>query len=254
MISGNLKLIGMSSFPKKENELYAPLKKYLESQAYEVKGEIRSCDVVALRGQEAPLIFELKLRLNLELLLQGVDRLSLSEQVYLVFPLNAGKERSLFEKKKATWLALCRRVGLGLIGIHYSKSTEKADREPLVEVYCDPTPYKPRQDKKGRARLLREFQKRRGDTKAGGSAAGQLMTAYRQDALLIAGSLLGAPLSPKSIRLLTGVDSASAILQRDVYGWFKRVERGIYELSDLGRATAEDTRSTWEAWLLQSAE
>ena len=80
------------------------------------------------------------------------------------------------------------------------------------------------------------------------------MTAYRQDALLIAGSLLGAPLSPKSIRLLTGVDSASAILQRDVYGWFKRVERGIYELSDLGRATAEDTRSTWEAWLLQSAE
>ena len=49
----------------KESDLYPPLKQFLESQNYEVKGEVQDCDVLAVRGEEAPVIVELKLSLNL---------------------------------------------------------------------------------------------------------------------------------------------------------------------------------------------
>ena len=45
----------------KESDLYLPLKQFLESQNYEVKGEVQDCDVLALRDDEAPVIVELKL-------------------------------------------------------------------------------------------------------------------------------------------------------------------------------------------------
>ena len=45
----------------KEADLYLPLKRFLESQGYEVKGEVQDCDVLAVRGTEALVVVELKL-------------------------------------------------------------------------------------------------------------------------------------------------------------------------------------------------
>src|SRR5579862_1482529 len=69
-----------------EDALYRPVKNFLERLGYEVKGEVRGCDLVARRGAEPPVIVELKLRFNLALVLQGIDRLALSERVYLAVP------------------------------------------------------------------------------------------------------------------------------------------------------------------------
>jgi len=69
-----------------EATLYAPVKEFLESRGYEVKGEVRGCDLVAWRGGEPPIIVELKLRFSLALVLQGIDRLPLTERVYLAVP------------------------------------------------------------------------------------------------------------------------------------------------------------------------
>ena len=44
----------------KETELYLPIKRLLEAQGFEVKSEVKSCDVMAVRGSEAPVIVELK--------------------------------------------------------------------------------------------------------------------------------------------------------------------------------------------------
>ncbi|RWE34036.1 MAG: hypothetical protein EOS77_10565, partial [Mesorhizobium sp.] len=57
-----------------ETSLYAPVKRFLESLDFTVKGEIGGCDVVGLRGGEPPVVVicELKLQFNLELVLQGV--------------------------------------------------------------------------------------------------------------------------------------------------------------------------------------
>ena len=73
-----------------EVELYGPIKGFLEAQGYAVKGEIGPCDIVAVRGDEGPVVVELKESLNLALLLQGVDRLSVSDTVYVAFRIGKG--------------------------------------------------------------------------------------------------------------------------------------------------------------------
>src|SRR5260370_3499147 len=69
-----------------EASLYAPVKRFLERLGYEVKGEVRGCDLVARRGDEPPVIVELKLRFNLALVLPRIDRLAVSERVYVAVP------------------------------------------------------------------------------------------------------------------------------------------------------------------------
>lgn len=60
------------------------------------------------------------------------------------------------------------------------------------------------------------------------------MTAYRQDCIACAAALLAGPQSPKQLKVL--VTRAPAILRDNVYGWFVRESRGIYGLTELGRA------------------
>jgi hypothetical protein len=66
------------------------------------------------------------------------------------------------------------------------------------------------------------------------------MTAYRQEALRCA-ALLAAngPLSPRAMRAAADVPNAGRILRRDVYGWFERKDRGVYDLSPQGRLGVE---------------
>ena len=75
-----------SSNASVEAALYPLVKAFLERQGYVVRGEVRGCDLVARRGDEAPVIVELKMRFTLPLLLQGIDRLALSPLVYLAVP------------------------------------------------------------------------------------------------------------------------------------------------------------------------
>ena len=107
-----------------ESDLYLPLKQYLESQNYEVKGEICDCDIVAVREDEPPVVIELKLILNLDVLLQGVDRLSLSSVIYIGIPHDAKS----FKKKRKLALKLLKMLGFGLILIDISKNKVESAR------------------------------------------------------------------------------------------------------------------------------
>jgi hypothetical protein len=95
-----------------------------------VRGEVRGCDLVARRGDEAPIIVELKLRFTLPLLLQGIDRLALSPLVYLAVPRPMARTRGVRPDAKPV-RKLCRRLGLGLILI---------GGRGAVEVIEDPIP------------------------------------------------------------------------------------------------------------------
>src|SRR5262245_49369018 len=90
-----------------ESDLYAPVKALLEGQGYDVKGEGRGCDVVAVRGDEPPVIVELKRAFGMGLVLQGVNRLALSDSVYLAV---GAWPKNMRDVKK-----LCRRLGFGLM-------------------------------------------------------------------------------------------------------------------------------------------
>lgn len=204
-----------------ETDLYLPVKRHLEAQGYQVKAEVRGCDVMAVRGSEAPVIVELKMGLTLALLYQAMERLSITEHVYIAV---ARPKRGV----GASALKLCRRLGLGLIVVTTAGS---------LEVLADPLPYAPRVNTKKRGLLLKEFNARSGDPNTGGSTRKPLMTAYRQDALKCASHLstLG-PARIRDVRAATSVDRAAGIFRDNVYGWFEKAERGIYGLSAEGRA------------------
>ncbi len=214
-----------------EAELYEPIKRFLETQGYSVKGEIGPCDVVAIRDDEAPLIVELKERLSLALILQAVDRLSLSDTVYVAFRVGKGRSGSWRSRKKQV-LSLLRRLGLGLLTV--------STRGNVVPV-LDPAGYRPRRNTRRRRRLLREFAERVGDPEAGGSASKQRLTAYRQDALRCARELAAeGQLKLSALRDRTGVERAGNILRDNHYGWFERVRLGHYCLSPRGHREVGD--------------
>ncbi|MGH6854272.1 MAG: DUF2161 domain-containing phosphodiesterase [Aestuariivirga sp.] len=204
----------------KEIDLYLPVKRFLEAQGYEVKAEVHGCDVTAVRGDETPVIVELKMGFSLQLLLQGIDRQMVTDAVYLAV---AEPKRSL----RTDLVRLCRRLGLGLIVV----------RGDSVEAVADPAPYTPRRNAKRKALLLKEFARRVGDPNSGGSTRQPLMTAYRQDALRCARCIADhGPSKVAHIRKTTRVDRSGTILLSDVYGWFQRETRGIYGLSAKGQA------------------
>ena len=79
-----------------ETLLYRPVKAFLEGLGFVVKGEVGRCDLLALRGDDPPVVVigELKLTFNLELVLQGVDRASAWDEVWLATRLSSrGKGR-----------------------------------------------------------------------------------------------------------------------------------------------------------------
>lgn len=208
----------------KETDLYPPIKAFLEGQGYEVKGEVGAADVVAKRRDEAPVIVELKVGFSLSLFHQGVERQALSDWVYIAVPRGSGQRWSRALKDN---MRLCRRLGLGLLTVRL--------KDGFVEPHLDPGPYAPRLSKPKQQRLLREFARRVGDPNAGGATRARLITAYRQDALRCAvflsqeGASKGA-----AVKAATGVDRATALMAADHYGWFERVEKGIYQLTSKG--------------------
>ncbi|SEQ91821.1 hypothetical protein SAMN05216548_10915 [Faunimonas pinastri] len=210
-----------------ETSLYPPVKRFLEKLGFEVKGEIGGCDVLALRDGETPVVVvcELKLSFNMELVLQGVDRAAASDEVWLAARMSArGKGR----ESDARFRNLCRRLGFGLLGV---TSTGQ------VEVLLSPAALMPRRDPKRRSRLVDEHRRRRGDPMAGGGTKAPVMTAYRQQALSCAALLATGPKRPRDLKAAApdAAPDAAKILLRNVYGWFARVERGLYDLTDPGR-------------------
>ncbi|OAB46008.1 DUF2161 domain-containing phosphodiesterase [Paenibacillus glacialis] len=229
-----------------ETELYEPLKHFFEEQGYVIKGEVRHCDLVGVKeGQSEPLIVEMKKTFNLSLLLQGMERLKMSSNVYLAVERSRAK-RGAVNQRWGELSALCRRLGLGLITITFYKT-----KKPFVEILTQPTdPLKPQvKNKRRRSKLVDEFRERSGDYNIGGSNRAKLVTAYKEKALRIALPLRNAEasgISPVSLRSVTGVGNASSILQHNYYGWFERVSRGRYILTPLGIAALEQYQHVLE--------
>lgn len=208
-----------------ETDLYAPIKILLEAQGYEVKGEVGSADIVAVRKNEEPLIVEMKSGFSLTLFHQAIDRQRITDAVYVAVPRGSGKAFGASLRKN---IRLCRRLGLGLMTVRM--------KDGHAEVPLDPAPYKPRKAQRQKARLLREFAKLAGDPNTGGSTKKGLVTAYRQDALRCLNCLNEyGPTKAAIVAERSGVANARRLMADNHYGWFDRVETGIYTLSPNGR-------------------
>jgi len=167
-------------------------------------------------------IGETKLTFSFELVLQGVDRAGVGDEVWLAASLSrSGKGR----ESDPRFRALCRRLGFGLLGVAANGD---------VHVLLSPLAAAPRRDAKRRSRIVEEHRRRRGDPTAGGGSRRPIMTAYRQQALICAAALAAGPLRPRDLR--ARAPDAAKILLGNVYGWFDRPGRGLYALNEAGRA------------------
>jgi hypothetical protein len=127
---------------------------------------------------------------------------------------------------------LCRLLGFGLLAVSPAR-----DR---VDVLIEPGPYQPRRDQRRRVRLLTEHARRRGDPSIGGTTRQPIMTAYRQQALACAATLSAGPARPRDLR--NAAPEAARILSRNVYGWFRRARRGVYQLTETGEIALRQWR------------
>ncbi|WP_208153987.1 DUF2161 family putative PD-(D/E)XK-type phosphodiesterase (plasmid) [Sinorhizobium medicae] len=221
-----------------ETSLYLPVKGFLEKAGYLVKGEVGGCDLVGLSDEDPPVVVicELKLSFNLELILQAIDRATISDEVWIAARMSVkGKGRESDKRYRD----LCRRLGIGMLGI--------SDTGEVSVIVGSVSPM-PRNNPKRRSRLIREHQKRRGDPALGGSTRAPVMTAYRQQALACAAALEAGPLRVRDLRM--GMPEAGKILLSNVYGWFERLDRGVYGLTDAGR----EALRRWPQEHMQAAE
>ena len=205
----------------RETDLYPAVKAFLTARGWSIKGEVGGCDAVGTRegpaGSPEPnqvLIAELKQSLSMDLLLQAVDRMRAADEVWIAVPATRrGRDRDVRAVR------LCRLLGLGLLAI----------RNAQAECLAEPGPYRPRQAVRRRASLTREHAKRQGDPTPGGITRTPIMTAYRQTALAYAAAMQTGPVRTQEL----GKGSAT-LLRRNVYGWFARVDRGVYALTEAG--------------------
>ncbi|MBT3139618.1 hypothetical protein DS909_06105 [Phaeobacter gallaeciensis] len=219
----------------REQDLYPPIKAYLETQGYVVKGEVGAADVVACRDAEPPVIVELKLRFSLSLYHQAIERLKVTETVYIGVPKPTGRSARRMLKEN---LLMCRRLGVGLITVR---------PDEVVEVQCDPGPYAPRRSKQKTKRLLREFERLQGDPNAGGATRHGIVTAYRQDALRCAAYLAeNGPSKGAEVAKAAGVPKATGLMRINHYGWFEKVDTGVYMLSKAGSEGLKHWAYSWD--------
>jgi hypothetical protein len=123
---------------------------------------------------------------TLELVLQAVDRTSACDEVWLAV---AASKRGRGRENDARVKKLCRFLGFGLLTV---------TAEGRVDVVAAPSPWKPRRDATRRSRIVDEHRRRKGDPVVGGSTRVPQMTAYRQQALVVANALAGMPSRPRT--------------------------------------------------------
>jgi hypothetical protein len=141
--------------------------------------------------------------------------------VYVAVPA-AGKGKALRNNVK-----LARRLGLGVLTVRL--------RDGFVEALADPGPYAARKLKKKKKSLLRAFDRLEGDPNEGGATRHGIVTGYRQDALKCARFLaVHGPSKGAKVAEWAEVPVATRIMADDHYGWFARVERGVYGLTEAG--------------------
>ena len=206
----------------KETDLFQPICDHFQQKGYEIAAEVAGCDVVAKKNEEL-VIIELKKSLNLTLISQAVDRQKITDLVYVAFFAPKRSTRSFRTSK-----SILDRLGLGLITVSKTPLRMSAAilKHPSRQLEID---------LKRRSAFLKELAGRSIQPNIGGSTGIPVYTAYRETAITIAMLLESkGPLKVSEVRPMCG-DKVQSILAQNHYGWFQRIERGIYDLTDGGR-------------------
>ena len=215
----------------KESDLYKPVCDYFTSLGYDVQAEVNSCDLVANKNGET-VIAELKTSFCLKLIYQALERQSMTDLVYIVIP------RPKKGAKGPQWrnmLKLMKKLNIGIITV--------AMDSPLrfVEVISVPEVLGTAKNSRKKEELNKELLSRNMHSNTGGINRTKILTAYREKSIFVlcAAEILGE-LSPSDAARITGIENAGYILSRNYYKWFKKISKGVYGISEEGRAALND--------------
>lgn len=213
----------------KEHELYPPVAEYFTERGYKVRGEVKGCDVAAMKD-ETLVIAELKLSFNMKVLMQAVARLSLTDYVYVAIPRPPlGARNGADSRYFRDMVAILKRLELGLMLVALDSPRKSC------EVVLSPVAHRFGSNSKKRLAVIRELAARQNDANVGGVTRTKITTAYKETCVKVACLLdkRGA-LSTKQLRELGITDrEIKAVTSR--HQWFERVERGVYALSSTGK-------------------
>lgn len=207
-----------------ETELYAPVKELLEKSGYTVKAEVGDCDVFAVAENGETLAVELKLHLNLDVIVQAVMRQKIADKVYVAVP--SPKKSSL--KRRNNISVVLRRLEIGLItvkkdGAKITFPAKAYDRDAAVK-----------RSRSKREKIEEEFIKRHGDRNVGGTK-GKTVTLYRERAVLIAAlAEKYGKIAFSDIAEMAGDKKARELIKRNYYGWFSS-DNEFFALTEKGK-------------------
>ena len=214
----------------KETDLYEPIRAFLEEEGYQVQAEVKDCDIAAVKDGQL-VIVELKKAFNLKLVYQGLERQSLTEQVFVAIPRPKKGQR---EKAWKDMLKLLKRLELGLLTV--------ALDSPLhtVDVVLEPSDSIAWKNRKKREKVQAELEQRQVDGNVGGMTRRKIMTAFREKSIRLACMLeREGQISTASLRE-RGLEDYIGIFVKNYDKWFKRVEKGVYALSEKGWEALEN--------------
>ena len=220
-----------------EKDLFQPIKSYFEGYGYTCDGEVEDIDLYMEKGGESVAV-ELKQTLDFKAVQQAALRQKLTDYVYIGIFKPKDLYRSSFQDK----LYLLKRLGIGLIVVSKRSKSVEIVSEPIVS---ELSVFQSRNRKKKQA-LSEEFQKRKSKNNVGGVHGTKLITSYREEALLVLDALLelSGEASTREIRRLCGIEKTTSILYNNHYGWFAKLDRGRYKVSESGLKAVEEFEDT----------
>jgi len=209
----------------KEADLYQPTKELLENLDFTVKGEVKTCDIAAIRNDELWII-ELKRHMSIDLVYQAMERQTISPFVFVGIPRPKVGDRRAFK--------LLKKLDIGLITV--------ALDSPVVRAEIASFPIGSGRYGKRAEIIRKEVRGRIGDT-PGGSTGIPITTAYKERCIKIA-CLLGQvnDLSAKELKQYGCENDTSSILRRNQYNWYEKIKRGRYALSEVGQNFLDDNK------------
>ena len=203
---------------KNETDLYLPVQRFFSELGFKVDAEVRDCDIVASKD-DIVVICELKRGFTIELVYQLVNRKKMTPYVYAVIPRPKNMRSAAFKKK----LDILRALECGLLVV--LNSTKR------VDVVLEPKGEDTKKKQEYRKGIVKEVSVRKMSLNLGGQSRRKIVTAHKE-------SLIAALCYIEkygTIKTRECKDNIKAVLQRNHYDFFVRVDKGVYTPNERGR-------------------
>ena len=216
-----------------EKDMYDPVCNYLKEQGYDVRGEVKGCDIVAYKD-DVLLVVELKKAFNLKLVYQAIDRQIFAQRVYV------GISRDKLKMRDASYkgmVKLLKKLDVGLLTVAMDSPIKTVQEivTPLEDIKS--------QNHRKKKSVKTEFDNRSKDLNKGGSTKTKIITAYKEKAIEMLCILEYTDvITYGELREMGYGPKMQNILSKNFYNWFIKIDKKTYALNEEGVEALEDIK------------